>query len=86
MHIYKKFHFFTIYLTNPCGQFLFYECQVLAFVLGGEPIKEVNHQKKKNVKDMTPQLINNSYINILKNTIVSKSKICNLTTTMEAKN
>jgi hypothetical protein len=54
----QRVPFFYNYLTNPCGQFLFYKCQVLAFVLGGEPIKEVNHQKKKNVKDMTPQPLN----------------------------
>ncbi len=34
----------------------------------------------------TPQLINNNHINILKNPIVSKTKICNLTITMEVKN
>jgi hypothetical protein len=87
VHAYlQRVPFFYNYLINPCGQFLFYECQVLAFVFSGEPIKEVNHPKKKKVKNMTPQLINNNHINILRNPIVSKTKICNLTITMEVKN
>lgn len=52
--IFTKSSIFYNYFTNPCGQFLFYECQVLAFVLGGEPIKEVNHQKKRKSEGYDP--------------------------------
>jgi len=55
LHAYlERVPFFYNYLINPCGQFIFYECQVLAFVLGGELIKEVNHQKKRKSERYDP--------------------------------
>jgi hypothetical protein len=55
LHAYlQRVPFFYNYLINPCGQFPFYECQVLAFVLGGEPIKRSQPPKEKKCEGYDP--------------------------------